>query len=72
MERAVRWRSWALMAGLAVALSGAVASAGEATELEVGSEAPRFKLEASNGSSHDLADLRGEKSLILVFWRGTW
>ena len=55
------------------------ASAEEATteeanaeRVEVGQEAPAFTLTASDGESYNLDQLRGEKNLVVVFFRGTW
>ncbi len=46
-----------------------------ATQLErvaVGDEAPRFALESFRGDTVDLARFRGEKNVVLVFYRGHW
>lgn len=45
------------------------------TDLErvhVGEEAPLFALEAFDGSVVELAGFRGEKNVVLVFYRGHW
>lgn len=39
---------------------------------QVGSEAPDVSLESIDGESLRLSDLRGDKNVILVFFRGTW
>ena len=39
---------------------------------EVGQEAPAFSLTGSDGETYTLGDLRGEKDLVLIFFRGTW
>lgn len=45
----------------------------EQTErIQVGDEAPGFALPDLDGEVHRLADLRGKKPLILVFFRGAW
>lgn len=44
----------------------------QAERIEVGDKAPDFTLPDLEGASHRLADLRGEKPLILVFFRGAW
>lgn len=38
----------------------------------VGSEAPDFSLPDSEGKEFVLSSLRGEKNVILVFYRGVW
>ena len=40
--------------------------------VRVGQPAPDFTLEDSDGKSISLADYRGKKSVILVFYRGYW
>lgn len=45
------------------------------TDLErvgVGEEAPLFALEAFDGSVVELAGFRGQKNVVLVFYRGHW
>ncbi len=46
-----------------------------ATDLErvaVGTEAPLFALESYGGETIALADYRGRKNVVLVFYRGHW
>ena len=46
-----------------------------ATDLDrvrVGQPAPNFTLENSDGNSVSLADYRGKKNVVLVFYRGHW
>lgn len=43
-----------------------------AERIEVGDEAPDFDLPDLDGTTHHLADLRGEKPVVLVFFRGAW
>ena len=40
--------------------------------VRVGQPAPDFTLEDSDGKSISLADYRGKKNVILVFYRGHW
>ena len=61
----------ALLAALAAAPEVLHASASSG-RIEVGQEAPDFTLKSPDGSVHRLADLRGKKNLVLVFFRGTW
>lgn len=45
------------------------------TDLErvkVGAPAPDFTLEDSDGKSVSLAQFRGKKNVVLVFYRGHW
>ena len=60
-----------LVATIAVAAPGGLGVAQESV-LEVGQPAPEFSLESVDGELHSLADLRGEKALVLLFFRGTW
>jgi cytochrome oxidase Cu insertion factor (SCO1/SenC/PrrC family) len=46
-----------------------------ATELDrvkVGQPAPDFTLKDADGKAITLSDLRGKKSVVLVFYRGYW
>jgi cytochrome oxidase Cu insertion factor (SCO1/SenC/PrrC family) len=46
-----------------------------ATDLErvkVGEPAPDFTLEDSEGKNVSLADYRGKKNVVLIFYRGHW
>jgi cytochrome oxidase Cu insertion factor (SCO1/SenC/PrrC family) len=46
-----------------------------ATDLDrvkVGQPAPDFTLEDSDGTKISLADYRGKKNVVLVFYRGHW
>ena len=38
----------------------------------VGDEAPNFALESFSGEAVELAGYRGEKNVVLVFYRGHW
>ena len=38
----------------------------------VGQEAPDFALQAPDGTTHRLTELRGKKNVVLVFFRGVW
>ena len=40
--------------------------------VKVGQAAPDFTLEDSDGKALSLADFRGKKSVVLVFYRGYW
>ena len=45
----------------------------QADRIEVGQQAPGFKLAASDGTAeHTLDELRDEKNLVLIFLRGSW
>ena len=46
-----------------------------ATDIErvaVGDEAPLFTLESHDGGPVELAGFRGQKNVVLVFYRGHW
>ena len=54
-------------------LQQALAEEPTATErVEVGQTAPDFTLPDPDGSNHGTSDLRGEKNLLVVFFRGAW
>jgi peroxiredoxin Q/BCP len=58
---------------LAVAAAAAtLTTASAADRPQVGDPAPGFSLTASDGTRHDLAELRGEQAVVLVFFRGVW
>ena len=40
--------------------------------IKVGQPAPDFTLEDMDGESITLSDLRGKKTVVLVFYRGYW
>jgi cytochrome oxidase Cu insertion factor (SCO1/SenC/PrrC family) len=40
--------------------------------IKAGQPAPEFTLEDSNGKAISLADFRGKKTVVLVFYRGYW
>ena len=44
----------------------------EADRVATGWSAPDFTLASSAGADHTLSRLRGEKNLLMVFFRGTW
>ena len=43
-----------------------------AAALSVGDVAPDFSLQGADGKTYSLSGLRGERSVILVFYRGVW
>jgi len=47
-------------------------TAATATVVKVGEPAPDFSLAGSDGKTYRLADLRGNKNLVLVIFRGVW
>lgn len=48
------------------------ASATQAERVALGDEAIDFTMESIDGETYRLSDLRGEKSVIIIFFRGTW
>jgi hypothetical protein len=40
--------------------------------VQIGDVAPDFRLPASNGDTLMLSDLRGDRDVVLVFYRGHW
>jgi cytochrome oxidase Cu insertion factor (SCO1/SenC/PrrC family) len=77
--RSRRWVAW-----LALGFSGFVLAGGiwfnlvaarvpdAPTTLKVGGKAPEFTLPDATGAAVSLADYRGKKPVILVFYRGYW
>ena len=47
-------------------------SATDLDRVKVGQPAPDFTLEDSEGKNISLADYRGQKNVVLVFYRGYW
>jgi len=62
------------MVGLAAVLAaGAVRADDSDRGPAIGSEPPDFALESvTDGSVHTLAEHRGERPVVLVFFRGAW
>jgi peroxiredoxin Q/BCP len=56
----------ALVVAVASAGSGAIRAA--AAELNVGDQAPDFKLAASDGKTYQLADFKGKKAVVLAWF----
>ena len=77
--RARRWPAW-LVLGLSVILLGAGAwfnfvvarIPNTPTALRVGEHPPDFTLPDAGGRAVTLADYRGQKPVVLVFYRGHW
>ena len=42
------------------------------TGLELGEISPDFTLDSLAGETYRLSDLRGERPILLLFFRGTW
>lgn len=66
--------AWAMGLAAMLAASAVGAAEGEAAEgPEIGSVAPDFALESvTDGREHTLAEHRGERPVVLVFFRGAW
>lgn len=58
--------------GLALEEPSAESEPAQSERSEVGDEAPDFELADLDGTTHHLAGLRGEKPVVLVFFRGAW
>lgn len=77
--RGRRWPAWIALGVSVVLLAGgtwfnlAVARVpAPATVLRVGERAPEFTLPEVGGRPVSLADFRGKKPVIVVFYRGYW
>ena len=66
------WVWVGLVSTPAVAQLGPKGSATDINLVKVGQSAPDFTLESSDGEAITLADYRGKKSVVLVFYRGRW
>lgn len=67
------WSALALAASLAAAAPAAAVAAEEGEGPELGSVPPDFSLESvTDGSVHTLSEDRGERPVVLVFFRGAW
>ena len=51
---------------------GGKEAATDLDRIKVGQPAPDFTLQDSDGKNVTLADYRGKKSVVLVFYRGHW
>ena len=61
-----------LVSASAFAQLGPKESATDINRVKVGQSAPDFTLEDSDGKAITLAEFRGKKSVVLVFYRGHW
>lgn len=65
-------RTGPALAVLLVLLWASATSATNGARPAVGEEAPDFTLTSSDGETLTLSAMRGEKKVLLVFFRGTW
>jgi len=79
LRRSRRWTSWLALGFAAVVLAGGVwfnaviaRIPDTPTALRVGEPAPDFTLADASGRPVTLADYRGRKAVVLVFYRGYW
>ena len=65
---------WILAAALVAGCLTAAASEEpvQAERVAVGQQAPPVSLTGTDGETYVLADLKGEKNLVLIFFRGSW
>jgi cytochrome oxidase Cu insertion factor (SCO1/SenC/PrrC family) len=63
---------YALTLCLAVLPLALAAEASAAERVELGQTAPDFTLPDPDGTEFTASSLRGEKNLLLVFFRGAW
>lgn len=50
----------------------AAGAAQQAARVAVGDEAIDFTMQSIDGETYSLADLSGEKTALVIFFRGTW
>jgi len=61
-----------LVLACATAPPAVCGEAAGAPGVEIGAVAPDFTLPDPSGVAHHLAEMRGKKNVVLVFFRGTW
>ena len=61
-----------LLAPVALTASAWAGEESASAPVSVGQPAPDLELPDANGRNHRLSELRGEKNVVLVFFRGTW
>lgn len=66
----MKLRSVMATAATIAAVAAGVAQAEERPE--VGQAAPAIELTASDGANRSLGEMRGERSVVVVFFRGLW
>lgn len=62
----------ALLMGLAAFSAVAEEEVVQSARVEIGQQAPAFSRPATDGATLTLDSLRGDKPLVLTFFRGTW
>jgi hypothetical protein len=79
LRRSRRWTSWlalgfaAVVLGVGVWFNAVIARIPDTpTALRVGERPPDFTLPDASGRPVTLADYRGRKAVVLVFYRGYW
>jgi hypothetical protein len=79
LRRSRRWFSWLALGFAALVLAGGVwlnavvaRIPDTPTALRVGERPPDFTLPDASGRPVTLADYRGRKAVVLVFYRGYW
>jgi AhpC/TSA family len=72
MPGTTRWIAAPLTLAACLAATPAPAAAAPAERVAVGQEAPEITLPDLAGTTHMLTSLRGEKNVVLVFYRGAW
>jgi hypothetical protein len=79
LRRSRRWPAWLALGVSALLLAGgawfnfvAARVPDTPTALRVGAPAPDFTLPDASGRPVTLADYRGRKAVVLVFYRGYW
>ncbi len=74
MTRTLRSLTFSALAVAAMfcAVTSQADDAKEMARVEVGQEAPDFTLPDPAGTDFTLSALRGEKNVLMVFFRGAW
>jgi cytochrome oxidase Cu insertion factor (SCO1/SenC/PrrC family) len=73
-EKGERMRRIVLFAALALSAAGLASAAGSprTSPVGVGDAAPDFTLQDQNGHPVSLSASRGQRPVVLVFYRGYW
>ena len=61
-----------ILAPASVVATAQPAAPAQATQVAVGDTAIDFTLQSTHGETYRLSDLRGEKNVVIIFFRGTW
>lgn len=67
-----RWLGYGALGFLLVVLGAGPLVGADGARPKIGDQAPDFTLVSSGGENVTLSSLRGQKKVLLIFFRGTW